>query len=406
MSKSNMSHMINMGLKAVIPLVIIAIAGFGAYMMVATKPVAHKKAPVVPVPIVDVVNLKPVESRIWTEAMGTVTAAREINLGSQVSGKVVFVSPSFIPGGFFKAGQEILRIDPVDYELAVKQQQAVVTEAEYNLKIELGHQKVAGREWKLLGETSGKSAAGSADLALRKPHLQKARADLESAQAKLREARIDLSRTRITAPFPAQVVSRSVDLGSIVSSQQTLANMVGTDEAWIMATVPVDRLHRISFPDKINGMKGADAVIDVNGDGEFPGRHGEVVRLLPSLEEKGRMARVIISVRDPFNLKNKKNISRLLLDSYVRVRIDSGLLKNIYVIPREAFRDNNSVWIMNSRDVLEIRPVESIWRDSKNIYVKSGLKPGERMILTDIPAPLEGMKLRVADRDVLRGDNG
>jgi RND family efflux transporter MFP subunit len=406
MAKHRMNEIINIGLKAVIPLVILAIAAVGAYTMIMTKPVAHKKAPEVPVPVVEVTYLKPENSRIWTEAMGTVEPAREINLGSQVSGKIISVSSSFIPGGLFKKGQEILRIDPIDYELAVKQQQAVVTEAEYNLKIELGHQKVAGREWKLLGESTGKAGSGSSDLALRKPHLEKARADLESARSKLRAANIDLSRTRIKAPFSAQVVSRSVDLGSIVSSQQTLAHLVGTDEAWILATVPVDRLRRISFPDNESGLKGSDVEIAVNGENTFSDKHGEVVRLLPSLEEKGRMSRVIISVADPFNLDRVKNIPKLLLDSYVRVRIDSGVLENVYVIPRDAFRDNNTVWIMKPDNTLEVRKVDSVWRDSKYIYVKKRLNPGERLVLTDIPAPLEGMKLRESESLAARNHNG
>lgn len=404
MPKRDFNHIVNMGLKAVIPFVIIIISVIGAYTMVATKPVAQKKAPKIPVPVVNISYLKPQKVRIWTQAMGTVEASREINLGSQVAGKIISISPSFIPGGSFNKGEEILRIDPVDYELTVKQQETGVIEAEYNLKLELGHQKVAGREWRLLGESTstGKKRSGSSDLALRKPHLQKARADVESAKAKLKEATIDLSRTKITAPFPAQVSSRLVDLGSIVSAQQNLASLVGTDEAWIMATVPVDRLQRIIFPDSENGHKGSEVVISGSSLGSANERHGEVIRLLPALEDKGRMARVIISVKDPFNLKKKKNIPRLLLNSYVRVLIDSGVLENTYVIPREAFHENETVWIMDADDHLEVRKVQPVWRDNKKIYVNEGLNPGEKLVLTDIAAPLEGMKLRVIKKEALQ----
>lgn len=406
MDKRNFHHIINLGLRAVIPLVIVVLAVLGAYAMIATKPVARKKPPKVPVPVVNISYLQPQETRIWTPAMGTVEASREVDLEPEVSGKIISVSPSFIPGGFFRKGQEVLRIDPVDYELAVKQQKAVLTEAEYNLKLELGHQKVAGREWKLLGKTSDKSSSGSADLALRKPHLEKARADVESAKAKLRAARINLARTKVKAPFAAQVASRSVDLGAMISSQETLARLVGTEEAWVIASVPVDRLERITFPDEQKGASGSSVRIMSGGAGNLSQRQGEVVRLLPSLEDKGRMARVIVSVKDPFNLQRKKGTPPLLLGSYVKVKIDSGVLEDTYVIDRDAFRDNDTVWIMDDNGTLEVREVKTVWRDENSIYVKEGLNPGERLVLTDISAPLEGMKLRVSKKSEAGEDNG
>ncbi|MBW2405898.1 MAG: efflux RND transporter periplasmic adaptor subunit, partial [Deltaproteobacteria bacterium] len=44
---------------------------------------------------------------------------------------------------------KILQIDPKDYELALARKQSAVTDAEYALKLELGHQTVAKREWDL-----------------------------------------------------------------------------------------------------------------------------------------------------------------------------------------------------------------------------------------------------------------
>ena len=393
MTKQIMYYIKNIGLKGIVPILIIVLAVFGARVLIATKPVAKKKPPVASAPLVDVEVVKAEDFNIWTPVMGTVQAARKISLEPQVAGKVISVSDKFIPGGYFEKGQEILRIDPLDYELKVKQQESSVVDADYNLKVEQGHQKVAGREWKLLKKSSG-GTAQEASLALRKPHLEKAEADYASAKAKLQQARVDLSRTIVRAPFSAMIESKAADLGANLGEQEEIATLVGTDEFWVMVSVPVDRLDRLIFPSEANGFKGSLArVISGSGESSFE-RKGHVLRLLPSLESQGRMARVIVTVEDPLNLKGEKGLRPLLLGSYINVSIDSGILKNVFAVPRVAFRDDNTLWIMNSSGKLEIRKVDPIWRDENFIYLKSGLADGEKLVLTDISTPLKGMNLR------------
>lgn len=397
MVKKFMYYFKQIGLKGVVPLLILAVAVVGARALLKSKPVAKKKAPVVSAPLVNVSLLEVQDYEVWTPVMGTVEAAREINLESQVSGRVIEVSKSFIPGGFFEEGEQVLRIDPLDYQLAVKQQEAVVTEAEYNLKVESGHQRVAGREWKLLKKSSG-GTLQEAELALRKPHLEKAQADLASSRAKLKQARIDLSRTSIKAPFACMVLSKNADLGAYLSLNESIGTIVGTDYFWVMASVPVDRLKRIDLPSAANGYKGARARVVVGAGKNAFEREGEVLRLLPSLESKGRMARVIISVKDPLNLKNGGE-NPLLMGSYVNAYIDSGKLENVIAVPRTAYRDNNTLWIMKEGSQLDIRKVDPVWKDKDNIYLDSGVAAGEKLVITDISAPLQNMNLRenVAD---------
>ncbi|SMF18483.1 efflux RND transporter periplasmic adaptor subunit [Desulfovibrio gilichinskyi] len=393
MTKQIMYYVKNIGLKGIVPILIIVIAVFGARLLISTKPVATKKPPVVSAPLVNVMVVKAKDYNIWTPVMGTVQAACKISLEPQVAGKVISVSDKFIPGGYFEKGQEILRIDPLDYELEVKQQEASVVDADYNLKVEQGHQKVAGREWKLLKKSSG-GTAQEATLALRKPHLEKAEADYSSAKAKLQQARVNLSRTIVRAPFSAMIESKVADLGANLGEQEEIATLVGTEEFWVMVSVPVDRLDRLVFPNAANGFKGSVArVISGSGESSFE-REGHLLRLLPSLESQGRMARVIVTVEDPLNLKGKEGVQPLLLGSYINVSIDSGHLNNVFAIPRTAYRDDNTLWIMSSSGTLEIRKVDAVWRDKNFIYLGAGLTDGEKLVTTDISTPLKGMNLR------------
>ncbi|OEU66020.1 MAG: efflux transporter periplasmic adaptor subunit [Desulfovibrio sp. S3730MH75] len=404
MTKKLMYYVKNIGLKGIVPLLIVGLAIFGARMIIKTKPVARKKAPVISAPLVNVSSMKPQEFKIWTPVMGTVEASRKITLEPQVAGRVISVSDSFIPGGYFAKGDEVLRIDPLDYELALKQQQSVVIEAEYNLKLERGHQKVAGREWKLLRKSSG-GTIQEAELALRKPHLEKAEANLAASKAKLRQSRVNLSRTRVRVPFSSMVVTKDAGLGANLGAQEAIATMIGTDEFWVMVSVPVDRLDRIVIPSVANGFKGSVARVVSGSNGNSFERAGRVLRLLPALESKGRMARVIVAVEDPLNLKGIEGVRPLLLGSYINVYIDSGTLDRVFAVPRTAYRDGDTLWIMKDNSELEVRKVEPIWRDQDYIYLEKGVVEGEKLVTTDISTPLQGMKLRENVSAVERDNN-
>lgn len=377
--------------KVIIPTVIILLASVGAFAMIKTAPKANKRPPVTMAPTVTTKTFTQGTHRVEVSVMGTVVAAHKIILESRVSGNVQSVSKTFVPGGFFQADEEILRIDQQDYELALSEVRAEVTTAEYDLTVEKGHQNVAGREWDLL-KKSAKGTTQEANLALRKPHLEKAKADLAAAKAKLRKAQLDLERTRITAPFAAMIETKSTDLGATINSQEALATLVGTDEFWVQVSVPVDRLGWIKFP--TDETLGATASIVSGSNGHISRREGQVTRLLPSLEDEGRMARILVSVKDPLNLQAHPDVKPLLLGSYVNVFVEGNELNNAYSIPREAFRDNGKLWVLNNENTLEIRTVTPVWRNASSVLINEGLAPGERVIVSSISAPMQGMKLR------------
>lgn len=381
-------------LKVVIPIIVIFVAAAGAMAIVNSAPKAKKRPPKFTSPTVEVMTLKRGSHKVWVPVMGTVTPAKKITLKARVSGDIAAVSPSFVPGGFFKKGERIITISPEDYELALNQVRAQVADAEYGLKVEEGHQKVSAREWSLVkGNTKVK--AGDSDLALRKPHLERAKASLHAAQAQLKQAELNLSRTRVNAPFAAMVESKLTDIGASVSTQEGLATIVGTDEFWITASVPVDRLDWIDIP-SAGETEGAPVRITNGGSA----REGHVIRLLPSLESEGRMARLLISVNDPLNLAGNPDLKPLLLGSYVTLDIDGGTLGNVYSVPRTALRDNTSVWVLAADGTLDIRTVSPVWRDSVTVLFEEGFQPGERIITSDISAPLQGMKLQTVEEAV------
>ncbi len=380
-------------LKSLLLSVVIIIAALvGAAYISQTAPKANKRPKKKMAPLVQVIHLAPETRKVTVSAMGTVIPANEITLKSQVSGKVVAIHPEFTDGGFVTEGEDILKIDPQDYRLALAQRQRAVAEAEYAVKLEQGHQDVAKREWELLNDNQP-AKPRDVELALRKPHLAKAEADLAAALADLEQAKLNLARTTIHAPFNALVRGKMVGIGSMVSTQDRLADLLGTDKYWVQVSVPVDRLEWILIPRR-PGQKGAKVHAFHRNGHE---RAGRVIRLLGDLEAEGRMARILVEITDPLNLKAAEpNLLPLLIGEYIRVEIDGRQLDDVYQIPRTALRDNNSLWMADKNDRLEIRTVKIIWRDAQSVLVQNGLQPGDRLIVSDLAAAINGMAVGIA----------
>jgi len=377
--------------RIVLSLVILVVGIGAASYLKNSAPRTRKRPPAKLSPTVLIQTVKPSGYQIIVTAMGTVIPAQEVVLKSRVSGEIIEIHPEFTEGGLLKKDMKIIQVDPQDYELALAQKRSAVTDAEYALKLELGHQEVAKREWELLNQ--GKPAQDmEKELALRQPHLDKARADLSAAEAELQAAMLDLERTQITVPFNAMVRSKSVDLGSQVTPQDSLAELVGTDAYRVQVSLPVDRLEWIDVPVKA-GAPGSKARINYGKGHEGSGR---VIRLMGDLATEGRMARILVEVADPLGLKtSNKDRAPLLIGEYVRVKILGRKLDGVFQIPRTALRDNSNVWIVKENKILEIRKVQPVWRDADVVLLKDDLKSGEHLIVSDLAAPVEGMTVRV-----------
>ncbi len=374
--------------------IIIVLSVAGASYIKKTAPRAQKRPPERTVALVKTQLLFPDTHQVTVSAMGSVTPAREITLKARVSGEIQARHPEFVEGGFIRAGEKVLKIDAEDYALAIARKESAVVNAEYALKVEMGYQDVARQEWSLLYPESAANDQ-EAELALRQPHLAKARSDLAAARADLEQAQLNLLRTDVVAPFNAIVRSTQVDVGSQVSTQDALAQLVGTDEYWIQVSLPVERLAWIRIP-RTTAEKGAAVTVSYRGNQ----RQGAVVRLLGDLETEGRMARILVSVKDPLGLtaKSRDSVPPLLIGEYVRVDVQGQRLTDVYRIPRSALRDNGTIWILADDDTLTIMPVETVWRDADHVLMKNGIVPGQRLIVSDLSAPVEGLPLRDSDQ--------
>ena len=375
-------------------IVILLVSGAVATYMMKNRPRPERRKPVPSAQIVTVRELAVTSQQVVVPVMGSVVPAAEIDLKSRVAGEVLWVHSEFVEGGIVKKGQTLLRIDPTEYELALIRKKAVLEGAILDLKTEEGRQSIAKSEWEILG-LEEKATDMDRELALRQPQLAANRANLEAARAEVKQAELDLVRTAIKAPFNAVIRSAEVNVGAQITVQGTLAHLVGSDSFFIEALLPLDRLEWVHIPENSRNT-GSKAEIVSDSGRVLTGR---IYKLLGDIEPDGRLAKIFIQLNDPLDL-NRQNGDRrpLLLGDYVSARIEGRSVQNVFIIERQHIRDGNRVYIADEDDRLQVHTVDIIWNGTDHVLVR-GLVEGERLIISDVPAPVEGMKIRV------QGDN-
>ncbi len=388
--------------RIVAPLVVLLSGVAVMAILVATKPTPAKEEAGDQGVMVRVKQLTGRRERLRVEAQGTVVPAEEISLLSEVEGRVIWRNQELIPGGRFRRGDLLFRLDDREYEFRVAQSAADVEQAKQALALEESQQAIAQQEWALIGEDLQATEEGKS-VALREPQLKQAQANLAAARRVQDLAELNVHRTVLRAPFNGFVRGEVAYVGQLVSPNTQLATLVGSDVFWVQVSVPVDKLTRLAVPG-VNATEGegARALVEQRlADGNVV-RRGRVVRLLGDLDPVGRMARLLVEISDPLRLGERGEELRsgldlpLLLGAYVHVVIEGVELIDVVEVPRSAVVAGGSVYVFGKDGRLDIREIDVAWRREDTLLVRDGVEKGELVVMSRLPNAVPGLKLRKA----------
>lgn len=379
--------MTNKLLKLGAPLLVIA-GSLGAYALLqATKP-EPEKSDEGPRPTsvytVDVVR-DSVALQVTTQ--GEVRARTEIDLVSEVGGRVIEASPEFIEGGRVEPGEALLRIEDTDYRLALSEAQARLADAELAVQQALADQDVARKQLR--------NDPKASDLALKKPQVAQARALREAARAKLVQAQLDLQRTSVTLPFTGRVADTRVHVGQFISPGTVLGRVFATEVVEVRLALNNRQLTSLGLPIGYTAApgEGLDVTFRAAVAGAEHRWQGKLVRLDASVDPATRMLYAIAEVRDPYGAAASSLGMPLAVGLYVEASIEGQQLDNAMSIPANALRAGDMVFIVNDEGRLEIRQVEVAHASPEQVVVAAGLEPGEQVITSAIRNPVKGMAL-------------
>lgn len=347
--------------------------------------------------LVETRNLTPTSTRIIVNSQGSVEPRTRTNLVSEVSGRVINVSPAFVAGGFFREGELLLQLDDSNHVAAVSRSEAALASARSALELEKGQADVAQREWdRLSAEEQGRMRAK--DLYLRKPQLAEAQARLESAEADLVEARNNLAKTKVVAPYDGLVSSKSTDIGQFVNAGTVLAETFAVDYAEVRLPIPETRLAFLDLPraGSAGNMEetGPEVELVSNVGGVEYRWHGHLTRTEGVLDIRTRVMFSVVQVKDPYGLYGTERSQPLRIGTFVNAGIEGRQLDNVYVLPRHTLQADDMVWVADQENRLRTRKVQVVTINGDEAYVSEGFLPGDRIVITRMENPLTGMAVQ------------
>lgn len=369
--------------KIIVALVIAAAVALAIGILKANKPEAKKRPPASgPAITVDVIDI---EAKAFTPQLmsfGMVSARVNSRVIAQVGGRIVAMSEQFRDGGFFKKGDLLLSIEAIDYEIDVEVAKANLAQAQRALAEEQAQSDQARIDWERLGDDSEPSP-----LALRKPQLAAAEANVQSVAAQLKRAELNLSRTKIRAPFDGRVLSTAIDLGQVAGTNAVLGDIYATDAIEVRLPIKNSELGLINLPEHYshgaNTRPAKKTPVDIISDlaGSEVWR-GSLVRTASTIDATSRQLYVVARIDDPFGSKAEGRFP-LKIGQYVTASIAGITQDNAITIPNQAIYQGSYVYVFRDGAVYR-QDIAIQWQNGEIAFISDGLNDGDQLVVSPL----------------------
>ncbi|MEM7619640.1 MAG: efflux RND transporter periplasmic adaptor subunit [Pseudomonadota bacterium] len=381
-----------------------------------------------------------------TIGFGNVQPGNVWSAVAQVSGQVEYVHPQFKKGAVFTAGTEIVRISPNDYEIAIRQAEANIRSAEIKLKelevteqnnkaaLDIEEKSLAIKKQELERKVKllqrGAVAQSTIDQERRDLLTQEKRVvDLQSSirlspvqkkaqqeqiainKADLETAKLNLQRTKITLPFNARISEANVEVTQYVGVGTTIGTADSTKVAEVEAQFPLRLLSQMfrvarsstapvvvtpgTFQRLAKGI-GLYGIIRMKSGLDNIEWRAEVPRISDTVDPKTRSIGIILTVDDHYKKVLPGKRPPLLKGLFVEAELRTDPIKNQIVMPRAALH-NDTVYIVNKDNRLEIRPVKVALVQGNLAVIASGIAPGDNIVVSNLSPAIPNMLLRTTE---------
>ncbi len=382
-------------LRVLLPVFILAACAWWVVWLVSNPPEQERVTAPVSLVRVEGTVLKKTRYEMRVKSQGTVQPRTRSTLLPEVAGRIMEVSPSFRPGGFFEKDAVLIRLDPTDYEAAITIAKAELAQSEVNVAEEEARAQQAIENWRALGRSGDPSS-----LVSRAPQLALARANLAAAKARVTRAERDLERTWIRAPYQGQVLEQNVDVGQFVSQGTTLGTIFAVDYVEVRLPLPERERQFLKLPQPFRD-RAIDAMTKVELRSSVTGKAatwtGQIIRVESNIDQQTRQTMAVAQIIDPYG-SSRGTYLPLTIGSFVEAEIEGDPLENVYVIPRQAVRAGNEIILIDRpQNTLRRVTVEPLVSNEKHIVISASsmLTPpdGAVLCITPIPFPADGARV-------------
>lgn len=357
-----------------------------AYGLVKTAPEPDQITPEEMATSIRVIEVERSEVRLQVTSQGTVVPHKESEIIPEVNGRVSWVSPNLVAGGYFVEDEVLLKIDDRDYRSTVARAEAALARA--NAEEELARFELGRMEELVKNKLTSQS---SLEAMLRNHRI--AEASLKDAQIALEQAQRDLNRTEIRAPYDGLVRSERVDLGQFLTRGQMIASVYGSASAEVRLPVADRQLAYLDLPLGHRGELTGDMAPDVVISTEYGGKHyewiGKLVRTEAEIDSKSRMVTAVVRVRNEDNPMQPD----LPVGLFVNASIMGRAVDDVITLPRAALRNQNQVLVVDTDNRLHYRGVEIMRFENDNVIISRGLESGDVVNVSPLQTVIEGMRV-------------
>ena len=409
-----------------LPLLLVTGAILVSGYLKATRPQAKPRPPEERIWTVAAVTVEPQELQPRLRVYGEVRAASIAELTPHVGGRVIAVSPSLVEGAVIHEGDELVTIDPFEYEAELAERHAELAEAQARLEesrsqlaaerslLETLQEQLRLRQSELerirdlrrRGTASAQAedtaalavnAARQALIAARQrsaalnARIHQQQAAIDRIRVRLRRAERNLADTHLAAPFDGYLTEVKVAIGQQVQRGETLARLIDAhmlDAVFQLTNRDYARLLAAGEDDG-EGLRGRPV--------EVIWRVGEQAFRYPAVIER------IDAEIDPAS--GGIDLYARLLESDVDLPLRPGAFVEIELpdrrytdtieLPDRAVVGRDTVYTVGADGRLRAHGVKVLRRLGDRLLVQADLPAGTRVVTTPFPEIAPGLKVEV-----------
>lgn len=349
------------------PVIVLTVAALIAVAMVSSRSDLPRKEREVILPVVATTTVEPGPVAVTIQSRGIVTPRRNIELVTEVSGRVIWVDPGFLQGEEVQQGQLLLRIDPIDYEVALADAEAAVASAEFSL--------------------------AEVKVVVKKAAIAEAEARVAAAKARLRQAQVDLANTEIHAPFDAVVDVKRVDLGQFVQTGTAVMKLLSTGVAEVRLPLLASDVPFVKYGQDEAGNWHQLSLQATFGNVSHSWS-ARLARLERRVDEQTRVFFLVAQVDKPYDKQLHSHI--LAMGLFVETSFKGAEIPRAVRLPRSALHNGSSVYVVRQGAIYR-QPVELLRREGDSVIVGQGLNSGDQVVLSRLDLMVDGMAVQVSN---------
>jgi multidrug efflux system membrane fusion protein len=322
---------------------------------------------------------------ISLNALGTVTSLSTVTVVTQIAGQLVHID--FQEGQDVKKGDPLAEIDSRPYDLALQQAQGQLARDQALLQ---DAQLDLARYKSLAAQNAIPKQQYDTQAAL----VQQYQGSVISDQALIDTAKLNIAYCHIVAPADGRVGLRQVDQGNYVTPNSTtgatgLVVITQLRPISVVFTLPED-----SLPTVLNRVHGG-AVLPVTAF-DRSGSTQLALGTLTTLDNQIDTTTGTVKLRAQFTNDDE----RLFPNQFVNIRLLVDVLHDTTIIPSSGVQrgaPGTFVYVVNADSTVSVRKVDLGPLDGERQAIRSGLMPGDRVVVDGADKLRDGSRVIVRD---------